>query len=156
MRPRFGFSRAGRPDDWVVEAKSSEGKDIRSCGESDLTSAEPGFDPFLEKSQKKKAQVEKQKKNEMKNKQNVRKIREEKLGIPVTNLSREGKKRNKTQVEHAYNLVKKSTISMGKFDELEDGEKRAKKRTKVSLYVFLLPQAQLIFFFSLFFSLILW
>lgn len=89
------------------------------------------MDPFEQKVLEKKQRVEKQKTNQAKNK-----MRAEKSGLPATislMSTDEGpqQKRSKTAVERAYNTARKSTISMGKFDELREGEKPIKEKQKV-------------------------
>jgi len=127
IRPRFGFNRAGKEgdEDWAIEFKPGD---------------DPTVDPFTKKKQEKKERVLK---NEKARKANIARIsklqKEDGLKLPSVALSNQihtslGQKQS--NVMDAINLTQRSTISMGKFDQKLNGEKKIKAPKKYeSLFV---------------------
>jgi len=119
LRPRWGYNRVNDPkDEWVVEAKAGE---------------DPSVDPFTRKDTEKKERKSKQSKREAANKRDAMKNSSERnlpSTIATTNDYKSSIPTKRQDLKKTLKIAQKSTISMGKFDRLVEGEKRVKEKKK--------------------------
>ncbi|PRP82986.1 ribosome biogenesis regulatory protein [Planoprotostelium fungivorum] len=117
-RPRYGFGSASKDPlkDWLREVKPSDN---------------PAYeDPFEEAENKKKKGILKQREREAANKV----LAEKKTGprLPSTLSLNAGGYRPKKDIDKAISIAQRSTISMGKFDKLNKGEKSVREKKTFS------------------------
>ena len=111
--PRWGYKRANDDtNDWAMEYKT--GQDIYS-------------DPWTDKAQEKKERVQKNLRQEVKNKEHMTGTKKIPSGIPVELLDQ---KKGKEGTKATLKKTQFSTASMGKFDDKRQGEPERKKEGK--------------------------